>query len=189
MAILCLATSSAVISSVPFLVNWEIKYIFGQQQMSWLLPLAVFAFAAMTLRGITMYLGRTWLDSMGERTVATASDGILASQDTTPPNPPTSVTDDGATTTSTTTLHAVWAGASDPQSGIAEYKYAIGTSPSDPGSGYTANWTSTGTTTSVTRTGLSLRRNSTYYFYVKSKNGAGLWSTTSTASNGIQVIR
>jgi subfamily B ATP-binding cassette protein MsbA len=79
LAILCLATSSAVISSVPFLVNWEIKYIFGQQQMSWLLPLAVFAFAAMTLRGITMYLGRTWLDSLGERTVASAQRDMFGS--------------------------------------------------------------------------------------------------------------
>jgi hypothetical protein len=47
-------------------------------------------------------------------------------------------------------------------------------------------WTSTGTNNSVTRTGLNLTEGTIYYFTVKAKNGAGLWSTAGN-SNGILV--
>ena len=94
--------------------------------------------------------------------------------DATPPSTPT-VTDDGATTTSADQLHAAWS-SSDPESGIAEVQYAIGTSASDPGSGYVVGWKSAGTATEATETGLSLQSGQTYYWYVKAKNAAGLWS-------------
>jgi subtilisin family serine protease len=102
--------------------------------------------------------------------------------DSTPPTTPV-VTDDGATTTSTTTLHASWT-SSDPESGITEYQYAIGTSP---GATDTVAWTSTGTTPNVTKTGLSLVNGTIYYFSVKAKNGAGLWSAAGY-SDGIKVV-
>jgi len=109
------------------------------------------------------------------------SDGILV--DKTAPSAVT-VTDDGATTSSTTQLHAVWTASSDAQSGIAGYEYLI---RQDSTSGtILVNWTSTGTTTSVTKTGLSLVAGKTYYFGVRAKNGAGLYSTTAY-SNGILV--
>jgi hypothetical protein len=38
------------------------------------------------------------------------------------------------------------------------------------------NWTSVGTDTSVTKTGLKLRAGTTYYFAVKAYNGQGLSS-------------
>ncbi len=104
--------------------------------------------------------------------------------DTTPPTTP-SVTDDGAWQTSRTQIHATFS-SSDGESGIAEYRYAIGTSASDPGSGYLAGWTSTGTAGSVTRTGLSLKDGQSYYVYVKSLNNAGLWSSVGV-SDGIMV--
>jgi len=99
--------------------------------------------------------------------------------DTTPPTTPV-VTDDGDSTTNLTQLHATWT-SSDPESGIAEYQYAIGTSA---GGTDVVDWTSAGTATSVTRTGLTLDVGTTYYFSVKAKNGEGLWSEAGT-SNGI----
>jgi len=101
--------------------------------------------------------------------------------DYTPPIPPV-VTDDGNCTPLTTTLHASWS-ASDPESGIAEYQYGIGTSP---GARDVVNWISVGTCTEVTRTDLNLMYGVTYYFTVKARNGAGTWSTAGN-SDGITV--
>jgi hypothetical protein len=99
--------------------------------------------------------------------------------DTTPPTTPV-VTDDGVITTNLSQLHATWT-SSDPESGIAAYEYAIGTSA---GGTDVVDWTSAGTDTSVTKTGLSLSDGTTYYFSVKAQNGEGLWSAVGT-SNGI----
>lgn len=105
-----------------------------------------------------------------------------ASADTTPPSTPL-ISDDGAYTTSTIQLHATWS-SSDSESGIAEYQYLI---RQDSTSGtILVNWTSTGATASVTRTGLSLVQAKSYYFQVKAKNGAGLWSSVGS-SDGIKV--
>ncbi len=99
-----------------------------------------------------------------------------------PPTTPV-VTDDGAWTASTTTLHATWT-SSDSATGIVEYQYQI-TRDSAAGTVIVA-WTSTGTATSVTRTGLSLTHGKSYHFSVKAKNGAGIWSNVG-ASDGIVV--
>jgi len=103
--------------------------------------------------------------------------------DTTPPTTPV-VTDDGEYTSSTTWLHAAWS-SSDPESGIAEYQYAIGTSP---GGTDVVGWTSTGTTTEVTHSGLNLVIGGTYYLSVKAINVKRLWSAVGT-SDGITVAR
>ncbi|MCX6376204.1 MAG: Ig-like domain-containing protein, partial [Armatimonadetes bacterium] len=78
--------------------------------------------------------------------------------DTTPPSTPV-VIDDGDFTTSTTTLHASWS-ASDPETGIAGYEYAIGTTQ---GGTDVVSWTPV-STGYVTRTGLSLTSGNTYFF-------------------------
>ncbi len=104
--------------------------------------------------------------------------------DTTVPSAP-AVTDDGPTTTVGTELHATWS-SSDSEFAITEYRYAIGTSATDPGSGYVVDWKSAGTATEVTETGLSLLPWQTYYWYVKAKNGAGLWSEVGV-SDGIRM--
>jgi len=108
----------------------------------------------------------------------------IDNRDATPPVTPV-VTDDGGYTASANTLHASWT-SSDPETGVAEFQYAIGTSPSDPGSGYVVGWTSNGTSAQVTSSGLSLQQGSVYYFYVKARNGVGMWSAAG-ASNGIKV--
>ncbi len=101
--------------------------------------------------------------------------------DFTPPITPV-VADDGEYTSSTTWLHATWS-SSDPESGIADYHYAIGTSREGTD---IVGWTSVGTATEVTHIGLNLIIGSTYYFSVKAKNEQGLWSEVGT-SDGITV--
>jgi Leucine-rich repeat (LRR) protein len=105
--------------------------------------------------------------------------GVTVYWDYTPPTTPV-VTDDGATTESTSELHATWS-SSDPESGIAEYQYAIGTTS---GGTDILDWTSAGTSAEVTKTGLSLTVGNTYYFAVKAKNGDDLWSEVGV-SDGI----
>jgi subfamily B ATP-binding cassette protein MsbA len=78
-AILCMAVSSSIIVSVPFLANWEVKFVFIQQKIAWLVPLAFAGFVALSLRGATMYLGRIWLDSLAEKTVAAAQRDMFSS--------------------------------------------------------------------------------------------------------------
>ncbi len=102
--------------------------------------------------------------------------------DTTPPTTPV-VTDGGAYTSSTITLSASWT-SSDPESGIAGYSYKI-TQDSIAGT-IIRNWTSTGTTPSVTATGLTLAQGKTYYFTVVAENPFKKLSGTGY-SNGIKV--
>ncbi|MCE5198325.1 MAG: putative glycoside hydrolase [Armatimonadota bacterium] len=104
--------------------------------------------------------------------------------DTTVPTTPV-VMDDGTSTTSTTQLHATWT-ASDPESGVTEYQYAVGLTPTPPTSGFIVPWTSTGTVNSMTHTGLNLYGHWTYYIYVKAKNGTGVWSSVG-CSDGITI--
>lgn len=101
--------------------------------------------------------------------------------DTTGPNTPV-VTDDGLYTSSATQLHASWV-SSDPQTGIAEYQYAIGTTI---GGTELVNWRQAGTQTEITHKGLSLTKSQIYYISVKAKNGAGIWSQVG-CSDGITV--
>ncbi len=101
--------------------------------------------------------------------------------DTSPPSTPI-VTDDGDYTTSTTKLHASWA-STDEQSSIVENQYAIGTTE---GATNIVGWTLTGTEQQITKDGLSLTEGETYYFAVKVKNAADLWSGVG-ASDGITI--
>lgn len=107
--------------------------------------------------------------------------GIILVADTTPPTTPV-VTDDGQFTTSSTQLHVAWS-SSDNESVIAEYQYAIGTTQ---GGTDVVGWTSAGTATEATCTGLSLTTGTKYYISVKAKNVDGLWSDVGV-SDGIAV--
>lgn len=102
-------------------------------------------------------------------------------EDPTPPSTPI-VIDDGEYTIFSSLLHASWS-STDPQSGIAEYQYGIGTTPDNPD---VVDWTSAGTQTEVIHTGLNLIPGQIYYFLVKAKNGVDLWSEVGT-SDGIMV--
>lgn len=109
-----------------------------------------------------------------------SSDGITV--DTTVPSDIT-VTDDGPYTRTNTSLHAGWTSSFDEVSGIADYKYCIGTAA---GAGDVVPWTSAGQALSATRRSLTLQNGVTYYISVKARNGAGLWSGVST-SEGVTV--
>ena len=79
-------------------------------------------------------------------------------------------------------LSANWSGFSDPESGIASYRWAIGTSP---GASDVLPFTSVGAATSAIQFGLALAEGPTYYVSVEAANGAGL--TTTATSNGIRI--
>ncbi|MBI3292282.1 MAG: hypothetical protein HYZ73_05680 [Elusimicrobia bacterium] len=117
----------------------------------------------------------------GERQLLTGSKTLVVPTGSLPTTPV--VTDDGVWTASATTLHATWT-SSDSVTGIVEYQYQI-TRDSSTGT-VVIPWVSTSTATSVTRTGLSLSHGVRYYFGVKAKNGAGLWSAIGS-SDGIVV--
>ncbi len=81
-------------------------------------------------------------------------------------------------------LSANWSMAVEPNSSITNYEYCIGLSA---GANNVVAWTSNGTSTSVTRTGLSLVSETEYFFSVRSKNIVNLTSGVST-SDGILYI-
>lgn len=102
--------------------------------------------------------------------------------DETPPETP--VVDDGKYTASTNMVNASWS-ASDPESGISEYEYAVGTSPLGT---QIRDWTSVGPSTSAAITGLSLSAATTYYVSVRATNHAGLVSSPAS-STGVKVAQ
>ncbi len=141
-----------------------------------------------TKTGLSLAVGTTYYFAVKAKngqdlwSAVGVSDGMAVVEDATPPVSP-EVTDDGAGTSSTSELHASWS-SSDPESGIVEYQYAIGTTP---GGTDLADWTSVGTDTQVTKTGLSLAAGTNYYFAVKAKNGQNLWSGVGV-SDGIEIV-
>ena len=130
--------------------------------------------------GKTYYFGVKARNGVGLWSDIGYSDGITV--DNTSPSTP-DVTDEGKFTKSRTELSASWS-SSDTESGIVEYQYRI-TEQSINGT-VIRDWTSNGTDTSVTATGLPLQKAKIYYFSVKAKNGAGLWSEAGY-SDGIRV--
>ena len=81
-------------------------------------------------------------------------------------------------------LSANWSSSIDGHSGIERYWYSIGTSP---GATNTQTWTNNWGDTTATAHGLSLTVGTTYYFNIKSENGAGLFSNV-ISTNGQTVI-
>jgi subfamily B ATP-binding cassette protein MsbA len=72
LAVPCMLIAAALMPLVPQLVSWEIKYVFQRHNAAWLLPLAVGGFGIMALRATAMFLGRMWIDTLGEKSVAAA---------------------------------------------------------------------------------------------------------------------
>jgi subfamily B ATP-binding cassette protein MsbA len=78
LAIVCMLIASAAISLLPQLVNWETKYIFQRHDAAWLVPLSLGGFVLATLRAVSMFLGRMWIDSVGEKCAAAAQRDMFA---------------------------------------------------------------------------------------------------------------
>ena len=100
---------------------------------------------------------------------ATITTAILL--DTTPPTTPV-VTDDGVSTSNFTQLHATWT-SSDPETGVTQYEYRIGTTPTG---GELVLPTVAGIATAITKAGLVLVQGQSYYVAVRAQNGTGAWS-------------
>lgn len=105
-----------------------------------------------------------------------------ATADTTPPVM-TSVTDE-VYTASTTSLQASWA-ASDPESDIVRYDYAVGSYPEATD---VRGWTSAGSSASATIDGLALAVGGVYFVSVRAVNSEGLVSDPMTSA-GVTVAQ
>ncbi|MBP6963397.1 MAG: hypothetical protein KBC96_03215, partial [Armatimonadetes bacterium] len=94
------------------------------------------------------------------------------------------VSDDGPYTGSRSALNAYWY-CSDPESAIAEYRYAVGTAV---GGDDVVAWTSAGTATDATIDipTPGMISGTTYFISVKARSEGGIWSDPGT-SNGIRV--
>jgi len=106
----------------------------------------------------------------GEMPPLLDSPKITVTVDNSPPTIPI-VSDDGIYTNSNNELHSSWTSSADPESGVKEYQYAIGTAK---GATDLVSWSSNGLNLDVTRTGLSLTEGQTYYITVKAINGVNL---------------
>ncbi|MGH7797316.1 MAG: hypothetical protein ACREQ2_20860 [Candidatus Binatia bacterium] len=102
--------------------------------------------------------------------------------DKTPPTKPV-VSDDGDYTSSFTSLHAKWT-SSDPESGLAKYRYQI--REGSTSGRKIVDWTSAGLATEITLNGLSLRNGKAYFIGVKAINREGKQSEAGY-SDGITV--
>jgi len=133
--------------------------------------------------GVIYYFSVRAKNSVGSYTAAVSSDGIVY-VDNTPPLLPW-IADSGIYTSSATELSATW-NSSDPESSVAQYDIAIGTSPY-PGTGWYSLYTESinGNITQKTFP-LTLVQNETYYFTIIAKNPWEKWSQRNS-SDGITV--
>ncbi len=72
LAVIFMLLTSAVSGLVPQLLNLEVKLIFLRHQAEMLLPMSLAVVGVVGVRAITLFFGRLWLDSLGEKTVAAA---------------------------------------------------------------------------------------------------------------------
>ena len=116
----------------------------------------------------------------GPNSYTTKSYGHFVAANGDATKPATPVITAPATTADSSKLSASWTATG------ASYRYAISVTPDDQGE-YAVNWTTT-TANNVTATGLNLRNNTTYYWYVQAKSASGVWSDVAVSS-GTLVAR
>ena len=78
LAIFCMLATSALSGILPQLVKLELKQIFTNEKAGWLLPLTLVAVGVVAIRAFSLFFGRMWLDSLGEKTVAAAQRDMFA---------------------------------------------------------------------------------------------------------------
>ena len=116
----------------------------------------------------------------GPNSYTTKSYGRFVAANGDATKPATPVITVPATTADSSKLSASWTATG------ASYRYAISVTPDDQGE-YAVNWTATASN-NVTATGLNLRNNTTYYWYVQAKSASGVWSDVAVSS-GTLVAR
>ena len=70
--------ASNPVVTTPISNTDKLKQIFTNEEAGWLLPLTLVALGIVVLRAITLFLGRMWVDSLGEKTVAAAQAHMFA---------------------------------------------------------------------------------------------------------------
>lgn len=130
---------------------------------------------AISESGTRLFVGSLDTDPSFAFGPVSTRDIVLLTSDLDParlPSRPT-VTDEGATTNNPISLHASWS--SSHSSGIAEYKYGVGTVPGEADLRY---WTSVDTETSATidLTDTPLVAGQAYYVSVRARNTIGYYS-------------
>ncbi|OGS27640.1 MAG: hypothetical protein A2297_01075 [Elusimicrobia bacterium RIFOXYB2_FULL_48_7] len=114
---------------------------------------------------------------------------LNGSNDTTPPSTVVTVRDglnqDISETNKSTQLSANWAAATDAESGISRYWFAVSATP---GNADIVPWTSNGTRNYVTTRGLALNVGTTYYISVKAENGSGAQGTAATSDGQFPTV-
>src|SRR3954471_3356443 len=78
LAVFCMLLTSAVSGLVPHLLNLEVKLIFLRHEADMLLPMSLAVVGVVGFRAVTLFFGRMWLDSLGERTVARAQSQMFS---------------------------------------------------------------------------------------------------------------
>ena len=78
LAIFCMLLTSALSGLLPQLVKLLLKQIFTNEKAGWLLPLTLAAAGIVAIRAVSLFLGRMWLDSLAEKTVAAAQRDMFA---------------------------------------------------------------------------------------------------------------
>jgi uncharacterized membrane protein YgdD (TMEM256/DUF423 family) len=135
--------------------------------------------------GTTYFVSVRAFDQAGNQSPAAVSDGVTV--DSTPPT--AGVVDDGPgadvdSQPSRTTIEANWSGFVDAVSGIASYRWAIGTTP---GGTNVQPFTDVGLATDAANSGLTLAEDATYYVTVKAVDAAGNVGSPVT-SDGVRVV-
>ena len=72
LAVFAMLLTSAVSGLVPLLLNLVVKLIFLRHQAEMLLPISLAVVGVVGFRAVTLFFGRMTLDSLGEKTVASA---------------------------------------------------------------------------------------------------------------------
>ena len=158
-------------------------------------PANVWASTSVTRAGLSLLFKTTYYfnvyaqNSIGLVSSTTSSNGQYVAQDYTPPSAPAVVRDGTGTSDwsfaySTRGLSANWDFASDAETGVSKYWYAI--SSTTLGGTNFVGWTDNGISTYVTHQPLSLTGGVTYYFTVKAQNPFGLESPV-TNSDGMYI--
>jgi len=171
--------------------EWAIGTTVGGTQVQGFVPVGLSTNATNSslslTSGVTYYVTVRATNGVGLQTVAT-SNGVLV--DATAPAAGGVRDGPGAdidVQTSTTTIEANWSGFSDPQSGIVQYEWAIGTTPGGQElQAFEGIGLSTHASTSAVDRVLALHNGDQVYVAVRATNSSGL-ATVST-SNGVRVV-
>jgi len=76
-AVACMIVSSVASGTIPFLVNYAVKYLFLDKQAAMLTIIPAAAVVIMTIRAVSGYGGQTLIESVGERAITAAQRDIF----------------------------------------------------------------------------------------------------------------